>query len=239
MRRSSVLNAVIQECKKQGVTGPLGELIVWPTDDSVRAKRRSIFIVGSGGEHDIRFAAEQCETVLSANGNPTYRATHHFHGTIENPIFSDDPISLSDTKLENNWRSRLVRLNQIDFANREQVYKLVLSATWRLVVTMRNNEFFVRHDIYPVIWSPGFSVGGTQDLGSAIGHEMDFFGNRSSRLFDEHSDILKVFAGEAGGVFNELTVGGHQQLRINEIQNAPGNFRDEVLAALRGNFHIA
>jgi hypothetical protein len=233
MRRSSVLSQVVQECKKQGITGLLGEVLIRPTEDAVRAKRRSIFIVGAT-QADLERITEESRTTLGDNAD--YEAAFCTHGTIEAPNFSEQLISLSDTRLENNWRCRMIRLNQINFTNADQFQKLVLSATWRLVVTRRGAEFFVRHDIFPVLWSPGYSVAGFPDLNSSIGHEMDFFANRQSRFFDDHNDVLKVFAGDAGAEFHELTVAGHQQLRISQIQITEGNFRVEVLAALREHF---
>lgn len=236
MRRGSVLNLAVQECKKQGATGLFGELLIRPMEDSVRAKRRSIFVIG-GTLADLERITQEAQVTLGANAD--YEAVCSTHGTIEAPDFSEEYISLSDTRLENNWRCRMIRLGQIDFTNAEQFQKLALSATWRLVVTRKGGEFFVRHDLFPVIWSPGYSVPGFTDLTSSIGHEMDFFGNRQSRLFDDHNDILKVYAGDEGGAFQELAIAGMPLLRINQIQTAAGNFRDQVLAALRAHFQIA
>lgn len=69
-----------------------------------------------------------------------------------------------------NWRGRVLRASEI---TTETDPTKLLRSWWRLVVTRRallnqSAEYFVRHDISPTFYSPGYSVAGGQEWKDAV-----------------------------------------------------------------------
>ncbi|MBK8202611.1 MAG: hypothetical protein IPK68_09955 [Bdellovibrionales bacterium] len=131
-----------------------------------------------------------------------------------------------------NWRGRVLQANQIvEGADTNQI----LRSWWRIMVTRRNLvsgqvEYFVRHDIYPFLFSPGFSAAGFDGWQDQVQSELRIIGNRAV----DNWDSLKVFVGRAVEATNNPT-------NFAEVLNVPltrNNFpgiQNQITAAIEAN----
>ena len=228
MNRGTILNLVFNQCREQAIVGNIGELLIQAVDSNSLAKRRSIFIAGVN-QQQLNEIEQNSNDHLRNNG--IYIATTYLHGTADQPSYNTQAISLTDNKLENNWRCRLIQRDQIDFTEEHQFNNLVMKSVWRIIVTKRDGEYFVRRDIHPFLWSPGYSVSGFDQFGQQVRKELDYLNDRQ-RPIDELNDHVRGFAARHGEAFQEVGM----EFQINELRNGFNRHTDQLLEAFADYF---
>ena len=202
MNRGSILNLVLDQCRKQDVHGRVDELVIKALPDFTTAKQRSVFIVGGTPEGIAEIQENTRERLLD---HPQYEMVFLHHGTVEKPKFDTSQIPLSLNRLENNFRCRLLRFGQMDFRSSEEFSKFIMRSTWRVLITKREEEFFVRRDIYPTLWHPGSSIAGIEQYSKALDRELRIL--TDAGMVDNFSDVIKCFANSTGEQFREIDNG--------------------------------
>jgi len=124
-----------------------------------------------------------------------------------------------------------MRANQIvDGADANQI----LRSWWRIIVTRRGlpdgrDEYFVRHDIYPFLFSPGFSAAGFDLWESQVQSKLRTIATRAL----DNWDSLKIFVGDA----NDNPPNFEEVLDVEFDQNHLANIQDQTIQAVIANLN--
>lgn len=210
MKRETVLKVVNRFLTQNDLNGQLFEILINPQERPNGfppiTKRRSVFIVNL---NDYAAFADFC-----AHRHLTI-ADHQIY---QNPgaILTSRLINLNDNSIENNWRGRILRFGQTgDFTletAQPQFEQIFLKSFWRLIISYVGNEYFGKHDIVPLFYHPGSSVGGSEDFMYAVEGIAKFLdrGRAYGRpVADPDYDYVKVFGivGQKGRAANVPILG--------------------------------
>ncbi|MGE3756969.1 MAG: hypothetical protein AB7H97_04395 [Pseudobdellovibrionaceae bacterium] len=205
-------------------------------------KRRSILFVGL--EENRR---DELVTFLQNNGLDADLTTVDYHGSLDSLANQNNRILITDTKIENNWRGRVLRFPE-DFTfqtNGDDFERLFLRSYFRLIISRVNGEFFGKHDISPQFYSPGSSTAGFEDFRSSVESSIKFVirgRDTEWRTADPHFDFFKVFIslGE-GQAYLNVNIFNQAQVSVQEIfhlidQDQVGGVTDQIYNAISQHF---
>lgn len=188
MERKVILKMVVDNLKKAELKGGVTELLLEPKQPG--NKRRSIFFADTDkeGASQIHWDIFYSELTMQH-----FEPELQFYENLDE-LGKSTFLPLNLNKLENNWRGRLFRADATSLSDETRIRKSLLESTWRVIITRDSEEnFYVRHDIYPAFYLPGFSVAGFPQFKDSLASSIDAIIRNDGRLVDKDFDTIKFF----------------------------------------------
>ena len=204
MRKSLILKAIETELKKSNLQNNSIVEIFLEAQNSTRNKNRLAYCILTKKDHSL----EKVKTILekSTKINSHFNLIFNDYLSIQSAMAGnaegiDDPVII-----ENNWRGRLFRFEHLEshLSDLNKIDDFMLRSTWRIIVQRdTENNYYVRHDIYPFFWSPGHSTAGKNNFEEDIKNEFWSVTEPKFHRQDDDFDVVKVFAKDdhKGGAF--------------------------------------
>lgn len=199
--------------------------------DFQRIKPRYAYVFNLAGQQEIKDEIDSLG--LDTEG---YRAHYDFRENANN--FLDKYNINKKINIESNWRGRL--FNVTDFMKANNKKNFLMKSYWRIIVVKdNNNNFYTRHDIYPVFWSPGFSVAGEKDFKESVANILGQLGHQMDYSMDTQYDYLKVFAMNQAKIkqLQVVKISNKDELKITKDFNF-NSYKDEIIKNLNEYFKI-
>jgi len=186
MNRRRLLLEIQKHLKVKKISSGYLEFLLEPSD-SAELRRRTVFVVGvSEGE------STDIQNKFSTAVGDEFKVEIYYSPNVED-IINSALIKAEDNSIENNWRGRILKRDQINKAP-EHLKELLLTSTWRMMIQFgREGEYFGRHDIVPALWDPGYSIPGTKDFKRCISQTLEYLSSRTNRTLDMKYDLLECF----------------------------------------------
>jgi hypothetical protein len=195
MKRSFILQEIATTLGNSNLRGPIGEIRISALTKS--GKSRSIFLAECPTDA-IDAHLETIRTYLDGNYPEQYLCTHAHFASPEAMLAADIP-GMDRSAVENNWRCRLMRPEQLLIGTPALVKENALDSIWRTFVIRDPVNYFVRHDIFPAIWYSGYSVPGFPDFRSGLHSALSTISHQNGILVDVNFDVVKLFVKSAEG----------------------------------------
>lgn len=206
----------------------ISEFLLESVDDE--HKSRSVFITGMVDQNASDVVFGEIERLIGDHA-PFYTVQHWFSNDIAD-LMQNELVPHSSNRFENNWRSRLMTTQQLNIDDEETlVLERLMQSTWRIVITQGPQlDYFVRHDIFPTLWDPGYSIAGFSEYRNQIHSSLEaLLVERPRRRLDLEFDVIKCFAKGPGQ--NHFTQVG-TVITANDLIQNPAQIEDQI----RGHF---
>jgi hypothetical protein len=195
MRKSQILHAIEMELSKSGLNDCRLLEIRFEAIDQSRNKDRLAYCILSDAAHTL----EAFEEIL----NDATTISNHF--ILHPNVFANIQAAklahlqtLNDAVInENNWRGRLFRFEHLEAhrGNNTEIVNFMIRSVWRIIIQRDvEDNYYVRHDIFPFFWSPGHSTGGKKEVVESLKNEFWSVAEPKFHRQDIDFDVVKVFA---------------------------------------------
>ncbi len=195
MKRSFILQEIATTLGKSNLHGPIGEIRISAMTKS--GKSRSIFFAECQIEA-VEAHLQSIRTYLDANYPEQYFCAHAQFASPDVMLAEGVP-GMDRSAVENNWRCRLMRPEQLLIGTPALLKENALDSIWRTFVIRDPANYFVRHDIFPAIWYPGYSVPGFPDFRSGLRSALLTISHQGGVLVDVNFDVVKLFVKSVDG----------------------------------------
>lgn len=189
MKRTFILEQIRSHISAANLRGSIGEIKIRSL--SLEAKSRTFFLAECTREQ-LSERTDALSDFLEAQHPGQYSCAENIFQNIDGMLAEiregDDGVAL-----ENNWRCRLMRPEQFDFSSEERLKETTMNATWRVFITHDPRGYSTRHDIYPALWYPGYSIGVFPDYRNGLRTELKTISRDDGIIADRNFDVVKLF----------------------------------------------
>ncbi|MBK7889302.1 MAG: hypothetical protein IPJ84_00170 [Bdellovibrionales bacterium] len=136
-------------------------------------------------------------------------------------------IDVNESRLETNWRGRVLRFGagadaDFDFNSPADVFeRMFLKSYFRLIISKVNGDYFGKHDISPIFFSPGSSTAGFEDFKYAVDGVVKFVTRGAGTPWcpaDPDFDYLKAFVSRDRGVpYQNIRLANKDEISIRDL----------------------
>ncbi|MBX2995340.1 MAG: hypothetical protein KF681_10965 [Bdellovibrionaceae bacterium] len=199
------------------------EIMVDPQNfhDKEIRKRRSVVVVGLSldREDDLRDFLMRKGLSLDQTFVDPFLSLEALRGS--------NRIDKMESRLETNWRGRVLRFGpgaDMNFDSDDETFeRMFLKSYFRLIISRVRGEYFGKHDISPIFYSPGSSTAGFEDFRYAVESVVKFVIRGAGTEWcpsDLDFDYLKAFISrERGQAYQHVHLLNQGEIPVGELVN--------------------
>lgn len=225
MTRRFIIESLIKFLNKENNNKPIGELLFEPK--CPKNRRRSVFLTNLEDKHLFENLISGLTSNNSGLIENSFEIKNMYYPTPQE-LLTDSLLDLNDRALENNWRSRMYKISDVVDLDNQALIDKFLKSSWRLFIRQKDNDYFTRHDIVPILWNPGYSIAGSKKYESSIKHSISFLTRiRPQSILDFDFDVIRCFGMKNDGSSFETV--GNSTFNPDELLNDTDQITQNII----------